>query len=86
VQVIGNVFLIDCAQNKHLIGSVAAICAAYSADKAKYRLRESLSVVNFSSGPNRPVKAAGPWLVGPSPAFWQAPPLVLPSAANLDQI
>ena len=53
MQVIGNVFVIDCAQNKHLIGSVAAFCAAYSADKGDYRLRESLSVVNFSGGPNR---------------------------------
>ena len=53
MQVIGNVFLIDCAQKKHLISSVVAFCAAYAADKVNYWLRESLSVVNFSSGPIR---------------------------------
>jgi len=54
MQVIGNVFLIDCAQNKHLISSVAAILATHSADKGIYQQHESLNVVNFSSGPNRP--------------------------------
>ena len=58
MQVIGNVFLIDCAQNKHLIGSVAAILATNGADNGTYQQRESLNVVNFSSGPNRPESKA----------------------------